>query len=105
MSVEVVVVREELDAERLCVLDGTESVGERRSVLQGLEGRLGIGRDGTGRNGRDGTGRDGTGRDGTGRDGTGRAVFDMPLEELSRRRPRTPHDSKSGQISQCSRSY
>jgi hypothetical protein len=38
----VVVVLEELDAERPCVLDGAESVGERRAVLQGLEGRLGI---------------------------------------------------------------
>src|SRR5664279_5940482 len=27
------------------------------------------------------------------------------LEELGRRRPKTPHDSKSDQISQCSRSY
>jgi hypothetical protein len=29
----------------------------------------------------------------------------VPLEELDRRRPMTPHDFKSGQISQCSRSY
>ena len=36
---------------------------------------------------------------------TGRAVVNVPLEELGRRRPRTPHDCKSGQISQCSRSY
>src|SRR5664280_619922 len=42
VSVDVVVVLEELDAERPCVLDGAESVGERRAVLQGLEGRLGI---------------------------------------------------------------
>ncbi len=40
MSVDVVVVLEELDAERPCVLDGTEPVGERRAVLQGLEGRF-----------------------------------------------------------------
>ena len=42
VTVDVVVVLEELDAERPCVLDGAESVGERRAVLQGLEGRLGI---------------------------------------------------------------
>ena len=36
---------------------------------------------------------------------TGRAVVNVPLEELGRRRPRTPHDYESGQISQCPRSY
>ena len=36
---------------------------------------------------------------------TGRAVVNVPLEELGRRRPRTPHDHKSGRISQYSRSY
>ena len=40
VSVDVVVVLEELDAERPCVLDGAEPVRERRAVLQGLEGRF-----------------------------------------------------------------
>ncbi len=36
---------------------------------------------------------------------TGRAVFVVRLEEFGRRRPKTPHDSKSGRIFQYSRSY
>jgi len=37
VSVDVVAVLEELDAESPGVLDGTEPVRERRAVLQGLE--------------------------------------------------------------------
>ena len=32
-------------------------------------------------------------------------LFVVRLEELGRRRPKTPHAHKSGRISQCSRSY
>jgi hypothetical protein len=40
VAVDVVVVLEELGTEGPCVLDGAEPVGERRAVLQGLEGRF-----------------------------------------------------------------
>jgi hypothetical protein len=43
VTVDVVVLLEEVCAEGPCVFDGAEPVGERRAVLQGLEGRLGIG--------------------------------------------------------------